>query len=134
VRVTGAGILVAAAFNGGAAYGNLIIGNTSSGNGLPGVALHSHGPHQDLNGNVIRDNVIGRNALGASNEGPGDGDAGIHQTAGILVWSGSTRITQLQVSGNRISGDYFGIWTQRTPRLSLAANHYSRVRVPLSQH
>jgi parallel beta-helix repeat protein len=134
VRLSGAGILVAAAFTGGAAYGNVISGNTVNGNGLPGVALHSHDPHQNLNGNVIRDNIVGRNALGDPNSGPGDDDAGIHHTAGILVWSAFSRITRLQVSGNRISGNYFGIWTQNAPPMPRAANHYSQVRVPLSQH
>lgn len=130
VRLAGAGILVAAAFPGGAAYGNRIIGNIVSGNGLPGVTLHSHKRQQYLNGNVIRDNVIGHNAV----SGPGDYDAGIHHTAGILVWSAKTRITRIHVSGNRISRDYFGIWTRNTPRLRRAANHYRHVRVPLSQH
>lgn len=134
VQVPGSGILVAAAFKGGAAYGNRILHNIVNGNGLPGVTLHSHDPRQDLNGNVIVDNVIGRNALGGKKGGPGDDDAGIHRTAGIVVWSGFIPIIGLQVSGNRISGDYFGIWTQRAPRLSRAANTYSSVQVPLSQH
>jgi parallel beta-helix repeat protein len=133
VHVPGAGILVAAAFPGGAAYGNRIIGNTVDENGLPGVALHSHSLEQDLNGNVIRDNVIGRNAVGGSH-GPGDGDAGIHQTAGIVVWSWRTRITRIEVSGNRIRENYFGIWTKNTPRLSQAANQFRDVAVRLSQH
>ncbi len=134
VRVPGAGILVAAAFYGGAAYGNHVIGNTVDGNGLPGIALHSHNPHQDLNGNVIRNNVVGRNALGGAHGGPGDGDAGIHHTAGIVVWSWATRITRILVSGNRIGQNYYGIWTKNAPRLQLAANRYIHVRVPLSQH
>lgn len=128
-RLAGAGVLVAAAFSGGAAYGNRIIGNTVSENGLPGVTVHSHEPHQDLNGNVIRDNVIGHNAVA----GPGDGDAGIHHTAGIVVWSAATRITRLDVSGNRISWDHFGVWTRNTPRLRRSANRYSHVRIWLTQ-
>lgn len=134
VRVPGAGILVAAAFSGGAAYDNRIIGNTVNGNGLPGIALHSHKRLQDLNGNIIRDNVVGRNAVGGAVGGPGDGDAGIHHTAGILVWSAVTRITGIEASGNRISNNYFGIWTKHAPRLRRAANQYTQVRVPLSQH
>jgi hypothetical protein len=135
VHLAGAGILVAAAFKGGAAYGNRIIGNTVKGNGLPGVALHGHDPRQDLNGNVIRNNVIGRNGIsGGANNGPGDGEAGIHHTAGILVWSAYTKITQIQISGNRISDDHFGIWTKHAPDLRRRANHYRHVRVPLSQH
>lgn len=134
VRVPGSGVLVAAAFTGGAAYGNRIIGNTLDGNGLPGVTLHSHDPRQDLNGNVILNNVIGLNALGGAKGGPGDDDAGIDHTAGIVVWSGFVPITSLRVSGNHISGDYFGVWTQRTPHLSRGANRYSDVRVALSQN
>jgi parallel beta-helix repeat protein len=134
VQNPGAGILVAAAYPGGAAYDNRIIGNTVNDNGLPGVALHSHSLHQDLNGNVIRDNVVGLNAVGGSRGGPGDGDGGIHHTAGILVWSAATKITRLEVSGNRISQNHFGIWTKNTPRLSQAANHFRDVAVRLSQH
>jgi parallel beta-helix repeat protein len=134
VRVPGAGILVAAAFYGGAAYGNRVIGNTVNGNGLPGIALHSHNPHQDLNDNVIRDNVVGRNALGGAHGGPGDGDAGIHRTAGIVVWSWATRITRILVSGNRIAQNYYGIWTKNAPRLRAGANAFVNVRVPVSQH
>jgi parallel beta-helix repeat protein len=134
VRLPGAGILVAAAFSGGAAYSNRIIDNKVDGNGLPGVALHSHKRNQDLNGNIIRDNVIGRNAIGGAHGGPGDGDGGIHHTAGILAWSKLTRITRIEVSGNHISQNYFGIWTKNVPRLQRAANHYTHVLVPLSQH
>jgi parallel beta-helix repeat protein len=134
VRLPGAGILVAAAFSGGAAYGNRITGNKVNDNGLPGVALHSHKRLQDLNNTVIRDNVIGRNAVGGSHGGPGDGDGGIHHTAGILVWSAAAKITRIHVSGNRISENYFGIWTKNAPRLRRAANDYWHVRVPLSQH
>jgi parallel beta-helix repeat protein len=134
VRLPGAGILVAAAFSGGAAYDNRIIDNKVDGNGLPGVALHSHKRRQDLNGNVIRDNVIGRNAIGGAHGGPGDGDGGIHHTAGILAWSKLTKITRIEVSGNRISQNYFGIWTKNVPRLQRSANHYTHVLVPLSQH
>lgn len=130
LRIQGAGILVAAAFAGGAAYDNRIIGNTVMGNGLPGITLHSHKGRQDLNGTVIRDNVIGRNAVG----GPGDYDAGIHHTAGIVVWSAVVKITRLQVSGNRISDNHFGIWTENAPRLKRSANDYRDVAVPLSQH
>jgi hypothetical protein len=78
--------------------------------------------------------VVGRNAIGGSKGGPGDGDAGIHQTAGIVVWSWMTRIARIQISGNRIGGDYFGIWTKNAPRIRAAANQYMHVRLALSQH
>lgn len=132
-ELPGAGILVAAAYRGSAAYGNRISDNVVDGNGLPGVALHSHTTRQYLNGNVVVDNVIGINAIGGAIGGPGDGDAGVDQTVGILVWSAKTQITSVQISGNQISDDHFGIWTEHAPRISAAANSYQRVTVPLRQ-
>ncbi len=129
----GTGILVAAAFGGGAAYDNRIIGNTVSGNGLPGIALHSHDVRQDLNGNVIRNNVVGHNAIGGANGKPGDGDAGVTHTVGILVWSWSTPLKGTVVLGNHISHDYFGVWTEHVPTMKRSANSYRHVRVPLKQ-
>jgi parallel beta-helix repeat protein len=133
VRRPGAGILVAAAFPGSAAYGNRIIANEASRNGLPGIALHSHGGRQDLNDNVIQDNVIGLNAIGGSTGGPGDGDGGVTHTTGILVWSSVTKIRRIRIAGNRITDDYFGIWTRHAPHLRRSANRYRRVRVPVMQ-
>lgn len=129
----GAGILVAAAFSGGAAYDNRIIDNTVIGNGLPGIALHSHYAHQDLNGNVIRGNVVGQNAIGGSNGRPGDGDAGVTHTVGILVWSFQTGLTGTKIFDNHISHDYYGVWTQMVPPMKASANSYRHVRVPLTQ-
>lgn len=134
-KLAGAGVLIAAAYAGGAAYDNRIVGNTINRNGLPGVSVHGHERREDLNGNVIRNNVIGRNALSGSNSnGPGDGEAGMHHTAGIVVWSAYTRIAGLVVSGNRISDNHFGIWTEHAPHLRRRANRFRNVRVPLSQH
>ncbi|HZU60653.1 MAG TPA: right-handed parallel beta-helix repeat-containing protein, partial [Solirubrobacteraceae bacterium] len=112
LRVPGAGVLVAAAYPGGAAYNNRIVANTINENGLPGVALHSHASRQYLDGNVILNNIVGRNALGSPSSGPGDGDGGVKRTTGILVWSWVTKITGTRIAGNRISHDYFGIWTK----------------------
>jgi parallel beta-helix repeat protein len=133
VRKPGAGILVAAAFPGSAAYANRIIANEASRNGLPGVALHSHEARQDLNDNVIQNNLIGLNAIGGATGGPGDGDGGVTHTTGILVWSRVTTISRIRIDGNHISDDYFGIWTQHAPGLTRAANSYMRVKVPVRQ-
>ena len=132
-RKPGTGILVGAAFSGGAAYGNKIIDNTITGNGLPGIALHSHDSHQNLNGNIIKGNTVGINATGGSTGHPGDGDAGVTHTVGILVWSYIDTITGTVVSGNHISNNWFGIWTEHVPNFSRSANTYSNVRVPLRQ-
>ncbi len=130
----GAGILVAAAYFGSAAYDNRIIANSARNNGLPGVTLHSHALQQDLDGNVIWNNVIGRNGLGGPHGGPGDADAGVRHTAGILVWSDVTRLTGISIAGNRISHDYFGIWSKRSSRVRRSANRYRHVRVPVRQY
>jgi nitrous oxidase accessory protein NosD len=134
LRQSGAGILIAAAFFGSAAYGNRIIDNTANDNGLPGVTVHSHGLRQNLNGNVIRGNVIGRNGLGAPHSGPGDQDAGVRHTTGILVWSEAIKLKGIRITGNRISHDHFGIWTHHSSPVKRKANRYSHVQVPLRQH
>lgn len=129
----GTGVLVGAAFSGGAAYDNRIIDNRISGNGLPGIALHSHDSHQNLNGNVIKGNVLGRNALGGSGGHPGDGDAGVRHTVGILVWSWIDQLHGTVISGNRIAHDWFGVWTEHVPNMKQSANSYRHVRIPLRQ-
>ena len=129
----GTGFLIGAAFSGGAAYDNRIIDNEARGNGLPGIALHSHDTHQNLNGNIVKGNTLGRNALGSPGGHPGDGDAGVTHTVGILVWSFITPLKGTVVSGNHIAHDYFGVWTEHVPAIKKSANSYSHVRVPLFQ-
>jgi parallel beta-helix repeat protein len=129
----GTGFLVAAAFSGGAAYDNRLIDNEASGNGLPGIALHSHDSHQNLNGNVIKGNVLGRNAVGGSTGHPGDSDAAVTHTVGILVWSWIDPLKGTVISGNHIAHNYFGIWTEHVPAMKRSANSYRHVRVPLFQ-
>jgi parallel beta-helix repeat protein len=132
-KKAGTGYLVAAAFSGGAAYDNRIVDNEASGNGLPGIALHSHDSHQNLDGNIIKGNVLGRNALGTPGGHPGDGDAGVTHTVGILVWSWVDMLKGTKISGNHIAHNYFGIWTQHVPQLKRSANRYRHVRVALFQ-
>jgi len=100
----GAGILVAAAGPGMAAYDNLIVGNTVVGNGMSGVTIHSHAPNQDVSGNRIVRNDIGRNNLS------GDPDAGDMKTTGVLVFSAVVPTTEF-LSGNHIHGNQIAVWT-----------------------
>jgi parallel beta-helix repeat protein len=99
----GAGVLVAAAGPGGAAYNNRIIGNRISGNSMAGVTIHSHTPNQDVSGNVIKDNDIGRNNL------LGDPDAGVTKTTGILIFS-AVQPQHEFVSDNDIDDNQIDIW------------------------
>jgi parallel beta-helix repeat protein len=102
----GAGLLLATGLPGGAVYDNTVERNTISGNGISGVTVHSHVPGEFLNGNVVADNLITVNNL------DGDNDFAPHvddQTTGVLV--ATVDPLTIEVTGNEIAGDHFGIWT-----------------------
>ncbi len=100
----GAGIGVFAAAAGGAAWGNIIEENTSTMNGLAGIAIHSHTAAQNLDGNVLKDNVLYGNLADTMN--PADTASA---TAGISIASTGAPIRNTVITGNRISGEHFGI-------------------------
>jgi nitrous oxidase accessory protein NosD len=102
----GAGVVLATGLPGGAVYDNIVEHNTISGNGISGVTVHSHVPGQFLNGNVVTGNLITVNNL------DGDNDFAPHvddQTTGVLV--ATVDPLTIEVTGNEIAGDHFGIWT-----------------------
>jgi parallel beta-helix repeat protein len=103
---TGAGVLMATALPGGAVYDNTVTHNALSGNGLAGVTVHSHVGGEDLNGNVVTGNLIGVNNLDGDNAFAGHVD---DQTTGVLA--GTVDPLTIDVAGNVITGDHFGIWT-----------------------
>jgi hypothetical protein len=95
-------IFTGAPVPGGAVDNNRVQANTITTKGLPGVALHSHVPGQDLNGNVIWGNVIGtNNILGA--------EAGDAETTGVFI--GSQDPVSITVQGNVITENHFGVFT-----------------------
>ncbi|MGO9762285.1 MAG: right-handed parallel beta-helix repeat-containing protein [Solirubrobacteraceae bacterium] len=128
----GGGILMAGGPPGTAVYNNTVSYNTASGNGLGGVTLHSHAPGQDLNGNVISHNTISDDGIhGYPTGAPGDSDAGITRSVGIVVWSAATPLTGTSIVANKISHDYYGIWTKNVPTIAQSANTFaSTVTVP----
>lgn len=75
----GAGVGIFTFLPGGTVSGNVVTGNQLINNGLPGVAMHAHGPHEDLNDNVITANLISGN--GADTE-----DAATPGPTGINVY------------------------------------------------
>lgn len=129
----GTGILIAAAFPGSGAWDNRIVDNEASGNGLPGIALHSHTRRQLLDGTVISGNVVGRNGIGAAGSGPGDADAGVDQTVGILAWTDTGRLSRTRIEGNVVSDDYYGIWTEGAPHIRRRSNAYTDTRIDVWQ-
>jgi parallel beta-helix repeat protein len=102
----GAGVVLATGLPGGAVYDNVVEHNTISGNGIAGVTVHSHVAGEFLNGNVVTQNLITVNNL------DGDNDFAPHvddQTTGVLVATAGPLV--IDVTGNKIAGDHFGIWT-----------------------
>jgi hypothetical protein len=133
----GAGVVIATEVPGETVAGNTVTGNTIYGNGLAGVTIHAHLPGQNLNGNRISGNWIGtNNTLGdpidlvtspTSTKNVAVADT---RTTGILV--GSASPIQVQVSGNHIVSNYYGIFLEGVGNVvhaSLQGNHFSKVAV-----
>lgn len=133
VKGEGAGILMAAGAPGSGVYGNLVKDNTANGNGLAGVTLHSHAPGQDLNGNQIVGNRLSNDAISGNKGEPGDEDAEVTATTGILIFSAATPLKGIVVKGNKISDVHYGIWTKNAPKINVKANKFTKVEVPLTQ-
>lgn len=133
VKGEGAGILMAAGAPGSGVYGNIVKDNTANGNGLAGVTIHSHAPGQDLNGNEIVSNRLSNDAISGNKGQPGDEDAEVTGTTGILIFSAVTPLKGIVVKGNKISNVHYGIWTKNAPKMNVKANKFTKVEVPLTQ-
>ncbi|WP_038037640.1 right-handed parallel beta-helix repeat-containing protein [Thermorudis peleae] len=124
----GAGIGLFAGPPSGATYNNTIAYNVANGNGLPGIALHSHTPFQNLNGNVIVQNALNSN-------GP-DSDAATGHPAGIVLFSdtaqGAAPVTNVTVASNTIANEYYGIFATGVTHIAgLPSNVFNNVTVPV---
>jgi Right handed beta helix region len=131
----GGGILLASGVSGAAVYSNLIKGNVANNNGLGGLTIHAHLAGQDFNGNEIIDNSFRHDGLhGYPSGAPGDSDVAVRHTVGILIYSLVTRLKGTVVRGNRLSDEFFGIWTDNAPTIKHAANTFAKgVKVDVSQ-
>jgi hypothetical protein len=129
----GAGILIAGGAPGSAVYDNTVQDNTANDNGLGGFTLHSHAPNQDLNGNKVIGNTFQNDGQNGGNGQPGDSDFGITQTTGIIIASAVVHLKGIEVKGNRISDEYYGIWTQNAPAIKKSGNKFHNVTVDIHQ-
>ncbi|HWF50994.1 MAG TPA: hypothetical protein VG294_10175 [Solirubrobacteraceae bacterium] len=104
-------------------------------NGLGGLTIHAHLAGQDFNGNRIIDNSFSHDGLhGYPSGAPGDIDAAVHHTVGIVIYSLLTRLKGTVVRGNHLSHEFFGIWTDHVPPIAKSANSYAPgVKTRLSQ-
>jgi hypothetical protein len=122
-----AGIIMAGPIPGTAAYANTVTGNTTNDNGIAGISIHSHTLGQDMNGNVITGNHVEHDALtGGAGGGPGDSDAGVTHTTGILVLASQQAVSGTVITGNTISDVFYGVWmSQTTPKSVVSGNTIS---------
>jgi nitrous oxidase accessory protein NosD len=135
VKGQGGGILLAAGAPGSGVYSNTVALNTANDNGLGGLTLHSHAPGQDLNGNKIINNSFSHDAVhGYPSGAPGDSDASITHTAGIVLFSAVAPLKGTVVTGNKLSNEYYGIWTQNVSKIKQSSNKFAKsVTVDLFQ-
>ena len=74
-------------------------------NGLGGLTIHAHLAGQDFNGNQIINNSFSHDGLhGYPSGAPGDSDAGIHHTVGIIIYSLVTQSLGGRLSMNSAPG------------------------------
>lgn len=125
------GVLIAAGVPGSAAHDNRVTRNYLADNGFAGVTLHAHAPGQSLDNNVIDGNIIKTNNVA------GDGDAGVHDTTGILIFSGdpSVSINGTSIRHNHITNNHFGIWLSPglVSNAGIADNIFENVDVHVQQ-
>jgi hypothetical protein len=122
----GAGILLAGGGPGTAVYKNLVVDNSAYNNGLAGLTLHDHAPGQFMDGNRIIGNSFDNNGS------EGDSDAGITQTADVVIFSAVDIVHGTVVSHNHLSNAHYGIWTKNAPT-TVNGNVFTAVAVPVTQ-
>jgi nitrous oxidase accessory protein NosD len=120
---------------------NAVTGNLIYGNGLAGVTIHAHLPGQDLNGNQITGNIIGTNntlgdpiMLATSPTSKKSVAVPDTRTTGILV--GSASPIQVEISGNHIARNHFGIFLEGVGPVvhaTLHGNRFYNVVKPVKQ-
>lgn len=127
----GGGVTLTSSVAGGAVYDNTVQSNVMTGNGWAAVAVHGSASGVDLGGNTVINNQIGtNNAVGD----PGTGTTDDPRTTGLLVSTEDPMA--IQITGNTISDNVFGIWTHGPATVGDAAgaNRFSNVTTPVSAH
>jgi parallel beta-helix repeat protein len=126
----GAGILLASSATGGAVYDNTLTSNIVSGNAFAGITIHGGASNEDLNGNALRTNTVGVDNVNGDTTGPVS-DTG---TTGVLVTT--VDALSVELTGNQISSNQFGLWTHGPVTATGAAtnNTFTGVAVPVSAH
>jgi parallel beta-helix repeat protein len=112
----GSGILVTATVEGAGAYDNTLRGDTATNDGSAGVMIQSRTAAQDVNENAVQDNILSEDAVrdgpgGSQGDSVGPPESGnLDKTAGVQVLATLAPIYGTSVSGNTISGVFYGVW------------------------
>lgn len=117
----GSGVILAAPIPNGIVTGNTILRNHFSGNGHAGVVIHAHAPGDDFSGTVISRNLIGTNNVRT--------DENDLKTTGIYL--GSLSPQTINVSGNQIHDDYYGVFTSGPVTVTGQHNRFHDVTAKL---
>src|ERR1700722_16206472 len=103
------GIVLATASSNATLSGTLVNGNTITSSFEGGIIVHSHAPNDVVSGVTITDNTVGpANNWGQTNGPPTT--AGIIVGVDVLPPAIAPKITTTQVTANRISGQFYGVW------------------------
>jgi len=129
----GAGVVIATAVPHETVADNTVIGNTISGNGISGVTLHAHLPTIHMSGNRILDNDIATNNVYGDPVGlvPGFLNVPDMATTGILV--GSASPLSVEISGNLVHDDHYGVFVEGLVRAKVAGNTYQRIDIDVAR-
>jgi hypothetical protein len=117
----GSGVILASPIPGGVVRDNKVIGNEFSGNGHGGVVVHAHAPGSDFSGNAVLFNRIGTNNLRTDS----------HDLEKTGIYLGSVDPLTIEVAGNVIGPDHYGVFTAGPVTLTGGHNAYRQVDVPL---
>ena len=131
INVGVTGIVVATDLPNTVANNNIVRGNTITNEFIPGIIIHNNAPGDTLHGTIITGNTL-------SSNGP-DAEVGANFPTGILI-SGIANVNTpgnpinfTRVSGNKISNEYYGIWSNNVFYLDVHSNTFVR-NVTLQQY
>jgi len=102
------GVVVAADTPGTTVSGVTVTANTISGAGIPGVVVHSNAPGDVVSGVTVTANKLAGDDW-LSTDGP-PMPAGIVVAATAIPPPAGPRLSGTVVTGNTISGEFYGIW------------------------
>ncbi len=119
------GVVVAADTPGATLNGVKVSGNTITGAGIPGVVVHANAPGDTVSGVVVSANTLeGDDWLSA--DGP-PMPAGVVVAASPIPPPAGPVLGGTVVTGNKISGEFYGIWVAGASSTTTAPNTIATV-------